>query len=54
MITNGITGERGGRIEEIRKYLVNVPSNDTLGVQEAHIMIGHIISEIIESVLIRK
>jgi len=48
MITVGMTGETGGRMKDICKYLVNVPSKDTPRIQEAHIMIGHIICEIVE------
>ncbi|GIX42981.1 MAG: hypothetical protein KatS3mg129_2714 [Leptospiraceae bacterium] len=48
MITVGMTGESGGMITDICKYLINVPSNDTPRIQEAHITIGHIICEIVE------
>jgi len=51
MITVGMTGESGGRMKDICKYLINVPSNDTPRIQEAHIMIGHIICEIVEKEL---
>ncbi len=48
MITVGMTGENGGKIRDICKYLINVPSTDTPRIQEAHITIGHIICEIVE------
>jgi D-sedoheptulose 7-phosphate isomerase len=51
MITIGMTGETGGKMKDICKYLINVPSNDTPRIQEAHIMIGHIICEIVEKEL---
>ncbi len=35
-------------MRDICKYLINVPSTDTPRIQEAHIMIGHIICEILE------
>jgi D-sedoheptulose 7-phosphate isomerase len=54
MITIGMTGETGGRMKDICKYLINVPSKDTPRIQEAHIMIGHIICEIVEKELFRK
>jgi D-sedoheptulose 7-phosphate isomerase len=54
MITIGMTGETGGRMKGICKYLINVPSNDTPRIQEAHIMIGHIICEIVEKELFSK
>ncbi|MEM2661588.1 MAG: D-sedoheptulose 7-phosphate isomerase [Nitrososphaeria archaeon] len=50
-ITVGLTGETGGKMKEICKYLINVPSKDTPRIQEAHITIGHIICEIVEKVL---
>lgn len=51
MISVGMTGETGGKMKDICKYLINVPSNDTPRIQEAHIMIGHIICEIVEKEL---
>ena len=51
MITVGMTGESGGKIIDICKYLINVPSKYTPRIQEAHIMIGHIICEIVEKEL---
>ena len=47
----GMTGETGGRMEHLCKVLLNVPSHDTPRIQEAHIMIGHIICEQIENTL---
>ena len=47
----GMTGETGGRMENLCKVLLNVPSQDTPRIQEAHIMIGHIICEQIENTL---
>ena len=48
MITVGMTGKTGGKMKNICKYLINVPSEDTPRIQEAHILIGHIICEIVE------
>ena len=48
MITIGMTGQTGGKMKGICKYLINVPSKDTPRIQEAHIMIGHVICEIVE------
>ncbi|MBI9066139.1 MAG: D-sedoheptulose 7-phosphate isomerase [Salinivirgaceae bacterium] len=49
LITVGFTGDTGGKIKDVVNYLINVPSNDTPRIQEAHIMIGHIICEMVES-----
>lgn len=48
MITVGFTGANGGIMQYICKYTVCVPSEDTPRIQEAHILIGHIICEIVE------
>lgn len=49
MITIGFTGTTGGKMKDLCCYLINVPSDDTPRIQEAHILIGHIICEIVES-----
>ena len=46
--TVGFTGATGGRIKELADYLVNVPSTDTPRIQESHIMLGHIICQLVE------
>ena len=46
--TVGFTGETGGLMKEKSDYLLNVPSIDTPRIQESHIMIGHIICELVE------
>ena len=53
MITVGLTGERGGKMKDICDYLVNVPSNDTPRIQESHIMVGHIICQLVEEKLFK-
>ena len=47
----GMTGESGGKMSEICDILLNVPSTCTPRIQESHIMIGHIICEIVESTI---
>jgi D-sedoheptulose 7-phosphate isomerase len=54
LITVGLTGETGGKMKDLCDYLINVPSSDTARIQESHIMIGHIICEIVESTLFPK
>ena len=48
MINIGFTGETGGRMKNLSDYLINVPSSDTPRIQESHIMIGHIICQLVE------
>lgn len=54
MVTVGMTGTTGGKIKGVCRYLINVPSDDTPRIQEAHITIGHIICEIVERELFKK
>ena len=49
--TVGLTGESGGMMKPLCDYLINVPSGDTPRIQEAHILIGHIVCQLVESVL---
>jgi D-sedoheptulose 7-phosphate isomerase len=48
MITIGFTGAGGGKLKDASDYLINIPSNDTPRIQESHIMIGHIICQLVE------
>jgi D-sedoheptulose 7-phosphate isomerase len=48
MVTVGLTGESGGQMKEICDFMLRVPSADTPRIQEAHILMGHIICEIVE------
>lgn len=48
IITIGFTGESGGKMKSLCDYLVNIPSTDTPRIQESHIMVGHIICQLVE------
>jgi D-sedoheptulose 7-phosphate isomerase len=48
IFTIALTGTTGGKIKDISDLLINVPSTDTPRIQETHILIGHIICEIVE------
>lgn len=48
MITVGLTGKTGGKMRNLCDYLIKVPSTDTPRIQESHILIGHIVCEIVE------
>jgi D-sedoheptulose 7-phosphate isomerase len=48
VITVGFTGSSGGKMKEHSDYLINVPSQDTPRIQESHILIGHIICQLVE------
>jgi D-sedoheptulose 7-phosphate isomerase len=48
IITIGMTGSTGGKMKELSDFLINIPSTDTPRIQESHILIGHIICELVE------
>jgi D-sedoheptulose 7-phosphate isomerase len=48
VVTVGFTGKEGGRMRALSDYLINVPSVDTPRIQESHIMLGHIICQLVE------
>ncbi len=49
MTTIAFTGASGGTMKELSDYLLNVPSNDTPRIQESHILLGHIICQLVEA-----
>ena len=46
--TIGLTGQTGGLMKNLSDILLNIPSDDTPRIQESHILIGHIICELVE------
>lgn len=54
VITIGLTGLGGGKMKSLSDHLVPVPSKDTPRIQESHILIGHIICELVEKNLFKK
>lgn len=54
VITVAMTGATGGEMKTMADYLLNVPSTDTPRIQESHIMLGHIICEIVEATIFPK
>ncbi|MBQ2541630.1 MAG: D-sedoheptulose 7-phosphate isomerase [Paludibacteraceae bacterium] len=51
VITVAFTGSTGGEMRTMADYLLNVPSDDTPRIQESHIMLGHIVCEMVEATL---
>jgi D-sedoheptulose 7-phosphate isomerase len=51
MTAIGLSGRTGGRLAGEVHHLVTVPSDDTPRIQEAHILLGHIWSEVVEQAL---
>ena len=54
MIVVGLTGATGGLMKGKCTYLLNPPSTDTPRVQESHILIGHILCELVEAAVFPK
>ena len=49
MITVGMTGQTGGKMKEMCHFLLNPPSTDTPRIQECHILMGHIVCQLVEA-----
>ena len=48
MTTIGLLGKGGGKAREVVDHAIVIPSNTTARVQEMHIMVGHILCDLIE------
>jgi D-sedoheptulose 7-phosphate isomerase len=51
MVAVGMTGESGGQLKAEVDYCICVPSRDTPRIQEAHMLVGHILCELVEQAL---
>jgi D-sedoheptulose 7-phosphate isomerase len=51
LYTIALTGQTGGKLKNVVDSCICVPSNETPRVQECHILIGHIISELVEQTI---
>ncbi len=49
--TIGFTGCTGGKLKGVVDFCICVPSNETPRIQECHILVGHIISELVEQTI---
>lgn len=50
----GMTGQSGGKMNEVCDIMLRVPSTDTPRIQESHILIGHILCQLIEEAMFPK
>lgn len=48
MITVGLSGSTGGKMKNNVDFLIAIPSDDTPRIQESHILVGHILCELVE------
>jgi D-sedoheptulose 7-phosphate isomerase len=53
LLTIGMTGGGGGRLEGMVHYLIDVPSHDTPRIQEVHTMVVHVLCQIVEEAMPR-
>tara|TARA_A100001035_G_C27780566_1_gene501533 strand:- start:49 stop:645 length:597 start_codon:yes stop_codon:yes gene_type:complete len=53
LITIGMTGENANEMGNHCDFLVNIPNNQVPRIQEGHLIIGHIICEIVEEQLFK-
>ena len=50
----GMTGRQGGKLPAVCDFVLRVPSDNTPRIQECHILLGHIICELVEAALFGK
>ena len=48
LVTIGLTGNNKGKMNDYCDFLIEIPSVDTPRIQESHILIGHIICQLVE------
>jgi len=49
MVTIGMTGISGGDMNDHCDFMVKIPSSNTPRIQESHILVGHIICQLVEN-----
>jgi D-sedoheptulose 7-phosphate isomerase len=51
LVTIGLCGEQGDAMRALCDHLISVPSRTTARIQEVHILIGHILCQIVDETL---
>jgi len=54
LVTVGLTGKTGGKLRNAVDHCICIPTDQTPRIQEAHILTGHILCELIEETLFEK
>ena len=54
LVTVGLTGRTGGKLQSVADHCICIPSDHTPRIQEAHILTGHILCELIEETLFQQ
>lgn len=49
--TVALTGRSGGKLKQSAEYCVCAPTDETPRIQECHILIGHIVAELVEKAI---
>ncbi|WP_276511410.1 MULTISPECIES: D-sedoheptulose 7-phosphate isomerase [Pseudomonas] len=53
MVCIGLTGNRGGPMQELCDHLLEVPASDTPKIQEGHLVLGHILCGLVENAIFK-
>jgi D-sedoheptulose 7-phosphate isomerase len=53
LVTVGLTGGGGGPLRDLADYLVDVPHADTQRIQEVHLMVVHVLCQVVEEAVAR-
>ena len=48
LVTIGLTGANGGQLKNLCTHWIGIPSDDTPRIQESHILVGHILCQLVE------
>jgi D-sedoheptulose 7-phosphate isomerase len=51
LLTVGMTGGGGGRLEGLVHYLIDVPHHETARIQEVHTMVVHVLCQFVEEAM---
>jgi D-sedoheptulose 7-phosphate isomerase len=54
LVTVALAGKDGSQLREVSRFCICVPADTTPRIQESHILIGHILSQIVEMEFLRK
>lgn len=54
LVCIGFTGNRGGPMRELCDFLLEVPSDETPGIQEGHLVMSHILCGLVEEALFQQ
>ena len=52
LTTAALTGDSGGEMKTDADYCICVPSSETPRIQECHILIGHVLAELVEKAIV--